>query len=142
MKWIYFNEQTEGSRKLAEEIREKLLTNLEFAEDPFKELQKLFNEIDRNGSNCLSREELALLMEKLEVNFSQKKWQQIYHEIDRNYDDAISFHEFMLFLFNAQIPESVSGEIVFLKSLELIAPVLCIISLEWIKRSQRAVRAR
>ncbi len=38
-------------------------------------------------------------MDKLDINFSRKKWKQIYHEIDRNYDDQVSFDEFIFFLF-------------------------------------------
>lgn len=38
-------------------------------------------------------------MDRLDINFSRKKWKQIYHEIDRNYDDQVSFDEFILFLF-------------------------------------------
>ena len=96
-------EQTEGSRQLGETIRAKLLAKLAIdvgdSEDAFGLLRRLFNEIDKNGSNRLSRSEFELLMDRLEVSFSRKKWKQIYHEIDRNYDDEISFDEFFVFLF-------------------------------------------
>jgi hypothetical protein len=43
--------------------------------------------------------EFESLMDRLNINFSRKKWKQIYHEIDRNYDDQVSFEEFVYFLF-------------------------------------------
>lgn len=93
-------EQTEGSRLLGETIREKLLHRLSRVEgDAYSILRNLFDEIDKNRSNKLSRVEFEILMDRLEVNFSRKKWKQIYHEIDRNYDDEISFDEFFIFLF-------------------------------------------
>lgn len=93
-------EQTEGSRLLGETIREKLLHRLSRVEgDAYSILRSLFDEIDKNRSNKLSRVEFEILMDRLEVNFSRKKWKQIYHEIDRNYDDEISFDEFFIFLF-------------------------------------------
>lgn len=93
-------EQTEGSRILGETIREKLLHRLSNVnEDAYTTLRNLFDEIDKNRSNKLSRVEFEMLMDRLEVNFSRKKWKQIYHEIDRNYDDEISFDEFFIFLF-------------------------------------------
>lgn len=93
-------EQTEGSRLLGETIREKLLQRLaSVSGDAYSTLRNLFDEIDKNRSNKLSRVEFEILMDRLEVNFSRKKWKQIYHEIDRNYDDEISFDEFFIFLF-------------------------------------------
>lgn len=93
-------EQTEGSRQLGETIRGKLLENLANIDgDAYTTLRNLFDEIDKNHSNKLSRVEFEVLMDRLDVNFSRKKWKQIYHEIDRNYDDEISFDEFFMFLF-------------------------------------------
>ena len=67
--------------------------------DPYSELKRLFNDIDSDNSNKLSRLEFETLMDMLHINFSRNKWKQIYHEIDRNYDDQVSFEEFILFLF-------------------------------------------
>lgn len=92
-------EQTEGSRQLGETIREKLLSKLDLLGDPYTELKQLFYSIDSDHSNRLSRQEFELLMDKLDINFSRRKWKQIYREIDRNYDDEVSFEEFFFFLF-------------------------------------------
>eukprot|EP00981_Chlorochromonas_danica_P006342 scaffold1365_cov163-Ochromonas_danica.AAC.32 len=92
-------EQTEGSRLLGETIREKLLSKLDLMGDPYSELRNLFRSIDFDHSNRLSRLEFEILMDKLDINFSKRKWKQIYHEIDRNYDDEVSFDEFFFFLF-------------------------------------------
>lgn len=92
-------EQTEGSRLLGETIREKLLSKLDLMGDPYTELRDLFQSIDHDHSNRLSRAEFEILMEKLDINFSKRKWKQIYHEIDRNYDDEVTFEEFFFFLF-------------------------------------------
>lgn len=92
-------EQTEGSRQLGETIRNKLLQRITFMGEPYVELKKLFGDIDKDGSEKLSRLEFEGLMDRLDINFSRKKWKQIYHEIDRNYDDQVSFDEFILFLF-------------------------------------------
>ncbi len=67
--------------------------------DPYTELRKLFWEIDCDHSNRLSRIEFEVLMDKLDINFSKRKWKQIYREIDRNYDDEVTFEEFFFFLF-------------------------------------------
>lgn len=67
--------------------------------DPYTELRNLFRSIDFDHSNRLSRLEFEILMDKLDINFSKRKWKQIYHEIDRNYDDEVSFDEFFFFLF-------------------------------------------
>lgn len=84
---------------LGETIREKLLEKINLFGDPYVELKRLFGDIDRDGSNRLSRMEFETLMDMLHINFSRNKWKQIYHEIDRNYDDEVSFEEFILFLF-------------------------------------------
>lgn len=92
-------EQTEGSRILGETIRDKLLSKLDLMGDPYTELRELFRSIDHDGSNRLSRNEFEFLMNRLDINFSKRKWKQIYHEIDRNYDDEVTFEEFFFFLF-------------------------------------------
>lgn len=84
---------------LGETIREKLLEKINLLGDPYVELKRLFEDIDRDNSNRLSRMEFETLMDMLHINFSRNKWKQIYHEIDRNYDDQVSFEEFILFLF-------------------------------------------
>lgn len=34
--------------------------------------------------------EFEILMDKLDISFSRKKWKHIYREIDRNFDDKVS----------------------------------------------------
>eukprot|EP01038_Epipyxis_sp_PR26KG_P014670 gene14670-19708_t len=92
-------EQTEGSRQLGEQIRNKVLSSLELMGEPQAELYTLFQQVDENGENNLSRSQFATFMHSLGIYFSRKKWQQIFREIDRNFDDHISFEEFFLFLF-------------------------------------------
>mmetsp|Transcript_1864 Transcript_1864/g.2574 ORF Transcript_1864/g.2574 Transcript_1864/m.2574 type:complete len:854 (-) Transcript_1864:88-2649(-) len=92
-------EQTEGAKRLGEEIREKLLSRLSIEGDPFTKLFSLFHEIDDDGSNKLSRVEFEDLMHELDVHFSRKKWNNIFSEIDKNFDDCISFDEFFMFLY-------------------------------------------
>lgn len=92
-------EQTEGSRLLGIEMRDKILSRLSDLGEPQAELYTLFREIDESGNGTLSRQEFAIFLNAIEVNFSRKKWQQIFREIDLNYDDMVSFEEFFLFLF-------------------------------------------
>lgn len=92
-------EQTEGSRKLAEEIREKLFERLSLRGNPKEQLKILFEEIDQDCSNALSRAEFEDVMSRLEINFSRRKWVQIFKKMDINYDDMVSFEEFFLFMF-------------------------------------------
>jgi hypothetical protein len=86
-------------------------------DNAFQQLKEMFADIDKDGSNRLrfvkseihfetslmnhvvSRLEFEALMDKLDINFSRKRWKQIYREIDRNFDDQVSFDEFILFLF-------------------------------------------
>eukprot|EP01036_Dinobryon_divergens_P022202 gene22202-30442_t len=71
-------EQCEGSDKLGEEVREKLLSRLQVDNgDPFLNLKRLFNEIDDDGSHRLSRIEFEDLMRELGVHFSRKKWDHV-----------------------------------------------------------------
>jgi len=67
--------------------------------DPFEEIQRLYNEIDVNRSDSLSRGEFGRFMELMGISFSMKKWEKIFKEIDRNYDNEISLNEFLLFLY-------------------------------------------
>eukprot|EP01039_Chlorochromonas_danica_P002448 gene2448-2683_t len=92
-------EQTEGSKMLGEQMREKLLSKLQGIGEPQAELFSLFHEIDECGNGNLSREEFAVFMNAIDIHFSRRKWKQIFREIDLNYDDKISFEELFLFLF-------------------------------------------
>jgi hypothetical protein len=93
-------EETEAAKQLSTELRDAVLARLETTgEDPFNELQRLYNEIDVNRSDSLSRREFGQFMELMGISFSVKKWERIYKEIDRNYDNEISLNEFLLFLY-------------------------------------------
>ena len=93
-------EETEAARQLSSEIRDRVLQRLDSAaQDPLEEIQRLYNQIDTNRSDSLSRREFGLFMELMGISFSAKKWERIYKEIDRNYDNEISFQEFFLYLF-------------------------------------------
>ena len=54
-----------------------------------KHLHDIFNELDADGSEKLSRSEFRMLLEGLGVVFSGKKWAQVFREIDRNFDDEV-----------------------------------------------------
>jgi Ca2+-binding EF-hand superfamily protein len=92
-------EQTEGTRFLGQMMRTRMLEKLRDMGDPEQELKVLFEEIDDNNSNLLSRREFQIFLEALGITFSRKKWSQIFVEIDLNNDDEISFRELFLFLF-------------------------------------------
>jgi hypothetical protein len=93
-------EETEAAQQLSEEVRERVLERLDATgEDPFDEIQRLYTEIDIDGTDALSRREFGLFMETMGVSFSNRKWEKIYREIDRNYDNEISLNEFLLFLY-------------------------------------------
>jgi len=92
-------EQTDGTRLLGITMRESMLAKLHAMGDPETQLKVLFDEIDDNGSNLLSRSEFQIFLEALGLTFSRKKWSQIFVEIDLNNDDEISFKELFLFLF-------------------------------------------
>jgi hypothetical protein len=93
-------EETEAAKQLSEDLRARVLERLdETGEDPFDEIERLYNEIDVNNSDSLSRREFGQFMELMGISFSMKKWESIYKEIDRNYDNEISLNEFLLFLY-------------------------------------------
>ena len=92
-------EQTEGTRYLGAMMRSRMLDRLREMGNPEEELKALFEEIDDNNSNLLSRREFQIFLEALGITFSRKKWSQIFVEIDLNNDDEISFRELFLFLF-------------------------------------------
>ena len=92
-------EQTEETRVLGISMRNRMLERLQTMGDPEAQLKNLFDEIDDNGSNLLSREEFQLFLEALGISFSRRKWSRIFVEIDLNNDDEISFKELFLFLF-------------------------------------------
>lgn len=92
-------EQTDGTRLLGISMRDSMLAKLHAMGDPETQLKVLFDEIDDNGSNLLSRNEFQIFSEALGLTFSRKKWSQIFVEIDLNNDDEISFKELFLFLF-------------------------------------------
>lgn len=93
-------EETEAAKQLAIEVRDRVLERLDATgEDPFEEIQRLYNEIDVNRSDSLSRREFGQFMELMGISFSAKKWERIYKEIDRNFDNEISLNEFLLFIY-------------------------------------------
>jgi hypothetical protein len=93
-------EETEASKQLSVELRNKVVkVLLEKGDNAFQELELMYNEIDTNGNNSLSRSEFGEFMELMGISFSRRKWERIYKEIDRNYDNQISLQEFYLFLY-------------------------------------------
>ena len=92
-------EDNEGVHALAELLKNKILGLVDSTVNPQEELQRIFKEIDGNGSNFLTRNDFILFMDHLGLTFSRKKWKRIFREIDRNCDDKITFQEFFLFVF-------------------------------------------
>ena len=92
-------DQTESSKSLSREMREKMLTQLLDMGDPETEMKALFDKIDDNHSELLSRSEFQIFLNSLGITFSRKKWTQIFTEIDRSHDNEISLTELFLFLF-------------------------------------------
>jgi len=96
-------EQTEDSRRLGIAMKEKLLERLEFigkaeGNSPDQQLRELFDEIDDNGSQQLSREEFKVFLNAVGITFSRERWRQIFREIDKDHNDEISFKELHIFL--------------------------------------------
>ncbi len=112
-------EQTEGTRLLGQTLRQRILEKLHSMGDPEAQLKVLFDEIDDNGSNLLSRHEFTVFLNTLGIAFSRKKWSQIFVEIDLNNDDEISFKELFLFLF----PENDVARLEEMKRLKYIGKV-------------------
>jgi Ca2+-binding EF-hand superfamily protein len=95
-------EQSEDARNLGLSLKNKIITKLSERstdKNPEDSLLDLFNEIDENDSQLLSRAEFQILLNALEITFSRSKWRIIFREIDRNFDDEISFDEMFLYLF-------------------------------------------
>jgi hypothetical protein len=92
-------EHSEETRMLGENMRKLMLDKLHTMGDPELQLKALFDEIDDNGSNLLSRREFQIFLEALGITFSRRKWSAIFVQIDLNNDDEISFKELFLFLF-------------------------------------------
>ena len=68
-----------------------MLSKFHDRENPQEELYQLFQEIDENDSNCLTRDELQTFLEGYEIILPRKKWLQLFKEIDRNFDDEVIF---------------------------------------------------
>ncbi len=109
-------EQTEGTRMLGKIMRDRMLQKLKSMGDPETHMKTLFEEIDDNNSNLLSRQEFQIFLEALGITFSRQKWTQIFVEIDLNNDDEISFRELFLFLF----PDNNMAKLEEIKRLKMI----------------------
>ena len=92
-------EISESSRDLGRLVQQKMLRRLTSLGEPEKHLRLLFDEIDVDGSQVLSRDEFISFCAVMNVTFSKKKWRQIFREIDRDANDEISYEELHLFLF-------------------------------------------
>ncbi len=92
-------ESAEESRDLGLQVKDKMMKKLSDMGDPQTALRLLFEEIDVDGSEVLSREEFHDFCVMLKLSFSKKKWRHIFREIDRNQNDEISYEELFLFLF-------------------------------------------
>ena len=62
-------------------------------------LRVLFNEVEVDGSQVLSRDEFLSFCAVMNITFSKKKWRHIFREIDRDANDEVSCEELFLFLF-------------------------------------------
>lgn len=69
----------------------KICTIFIILTDP-EELQPLFNEIDKDGDQLISKEELNELLDRLgHKDLCQEKVSKIFGEIDEDKDDKINF---------------------------------------------------
>lgn len=93
-------ENAESSNEIADNLRTKILSRLnEIGSDDELQLKILFQQIDEDGSDLLSRAEFQEFLGNMKITFSKKKWAAIFAEIDKNYDDEIAFEELFIFLF-------------------------------------------
>jgi hypothetical protein len=92
-------EQSESSRDLGLQVKQKMIRRLSSLGQPEMHLRLLFNEIDVDGSQVLSREEFLSFCVAMNITFSKKKWRLIFREIDRDANNEVSYQELFLFLF-------------------------------------------
>eukprot|EP01034_Spumella_vulgaris_P021565 gene21565-27603_t len=115
-------EQTEAAQDLTVSIREQLvakLTEMVAKEKrdragaligdergvsrggmtPEDKLGELYDVMDVNKDNTLTRQEFTVFLHKLHIYPTRKKWRQIFRVIDRNADNDISKDELKLFVF-------------------------------------------
>jgi hypothetical protein len=100
-------EQTEAAQDLTVSIREQLVAKLTAMADknedggggPKEQLDRLYDEMDVNGDDTLTRQEFTIFLHKLHIYPTRKKWRQIFRVIDRNADNDISKAELRLFVF-------------------------------------------
>jgi Ca2+-binding EF-hand superfamily protein len=92
-------EHGETSKELGLQVKQKMIRRLSSLGEPEQHLRLLFNEIDVDGSQVLSREEFLSFCHAMGITFSKKKWRQIFREIDRDANDEVSYEELFLFLF-------------------------------------------
>ena len=92
-------EQSESSRDLGLQVKQKMIRRLSSLGQPEMHLRLLFNEIDVDGSQVLSRDEFLSFCAVMNITFSKKKWRHIFREIDRDANDEVSYEELFLFLF-------------------------------------------
>lgn len=90
----------EESKQLFESIQEKLLAKCAcLGDNPREDLKALFDSIDDNGNEKLSRLEFKLFLNDLGIHFNGRKWNHIFQTVDLNCDNEISLNEFILFLY-------------------------------------------
>jgi hypothetical protein len=92
-------EQSESSRDLGLQVKQKMIRRLSSLGQPETHLRLLFNEIDVDGSQVLSRDEFLSFCVAMNITFSKKKWRHIFREIDRDANNEVSYEELFLFLF-------------------------------------------
>lgn len=65
-------------------------------------LRELFREHDRNADGTLSKVELRAMLEKLDINASDKYLDAMISKMDSNKNGVIEFEEFLSFLVSAR----------------------------------------
>eukprot|EP00927_Polykrikos_kofoidii_P057180 TRINITY_DN51298_c0_g1_i1.p1 TRINITY_DN51298_c0_g1~~TRINITY_DN51298_c0_g1_i1.p1 ORF type:complete len:555 (-),score=114.36 TRINITY_DN51298_c0_g1_i1:76-1626(-) len=75
--------------------------------DKRSQIKEKFQELDKNGDNCLDMAELKALLRKGNPNMSDREIRTLYSAVDKNNDGVVQFDEFVDYLYGA---ESASGD--------------------------------
>lgn len=107
-------EENEEKMELERKLRKKLVSKLQNAVgEKFKETKVavllLFGEIKSLSDNCdgyISKKELRLLLQKLDIHFSERRFNETFRLFDANVDGSIGLSE----LYNFIYPEKANKE--------------------------------
>lgn len=95
-------EEEEDVQHLGVAVRDKIVRRLQSIDSTHSPEQSVFNvfqAMDIDNSNKLSRLEFKEALQAMRIKFSKNRWREIFRIIDSDYDGNITLKELFIFLF-------------------------------------------